>query len=326
MAWVTAGVLIVAGGVGIVVRRNDSSAATSDSTVETSTAATSTTLAPALPVTIDLTSAVTELDPMLIVSYPIEPPGDVHPTAFATVAPGERIALLNNVTGVVRFIDGATRMDITQYPTEVPVIGSPSFVANDFFVGPDDVLYVDEGSADQALQIVAYARTGDKYLEVARAPHASSDGQLVLGASGVATIGQPDAPILAYVGKDGQPSGAKVEGDRLSLQLPSANQNIYTVGRGTRSWVVSYEFPPDAGLPESDSCVLCATAHLGPDDAVVLTNKSPTPDGDLQTKLTVLSDQVTTYDTDWDSIGVLGGKMLFDRLDQDSIDFGTAAA
>ena len=56
---------------------------------------------------------------------------------------------------------------------------------------------------------------------------------------------------------------------------------------------------------------------------MVLTTKSPTVDGDLQTKVSVLSDQVATYDTDWDYIGVLNGQLLFERLDQDSIDLGT---
>jgi hypothetical protein len=63
---------------------------------------------------------------------------------------------------------------------------------------------------------------------------------------------------------------------------------------------------------------------LGPDRSVVLTTKSPTVDGDLETKLSVLSDDVATYDTQWDYIGVLNGQLLFDRLDQDSIDIGTA--
>ena len=134
---------------------------------------------------------------------------------------------------------------------------------------------------------------------------------------------RPASDGVRNSGTDGQPNGATVEGDRLSLQLPADGQDLYTVGRSARSWIVNYEFPPDAGLPESDGCVLCATAHLGPDDSVVLIDRSPTTDGDLQSKLTVLSDQVTTYDTDWDFIGLLGGKMLFDRLDHDSIDFGT---
>ena len=54
----------------------------------------------------------------------------------------------------------------------------------------------------------------------------------------------------------------------------------------------------------------------------MLVVRAPTTGGDLQTKLTLLSDTVVTHDTDWGYIGTLDGKMLFDRLDQDSIDIG----
>ncbi len=181
-----------------------------------------------------------------------------------------------------------------------------------------------KASANQTLEMVAYARTGDSYKEVARVEHGYLDGQLALAATGVATIGQPDTPFMPYVDMHGQPSGATMDDDRLSLSPPRDSSQIYTVQRADRTWTVNYEFPPDAGLPTSETaCVLCATAQLGPGDTTVLVVKSPTADGDLQNKLSLLSDQVTTYDTDWDYLGVLGGEMLFDRLDQDSITFGT---
>ena len=86
---------------------------------------------------------------------------------------------------------------------------------------------------------------------------------------------------------------------------------------------MTYVIPTDAGLPSSDACVICPGAYLGPNTTVVLVTRSPTTGGDLQTKVTVLSDTVVTYNIDWDYIGTLDGKMLFDRLDQDSIDIGT---
>jgi hypothetical protein len=98
----------------------------------------------------------------------------------------------------------------------------------------------------------------------------------------------------------------------------------YTVQRGSSTWTVTYVLPPDAGLPPSDECVMRGAAYLGPATSAVLINQSPGAGGELDTKLTVLSDHVTTYDTDWHYIGVLDGKLLFDHLDQDSIDLGTA--
>ena len=106
---------------------------------------------------IDLNEAVTRLEPHQIASFPVVPPGDLFPTAYAIVAPGNRIVLLDAVTGVVRFIDGTTRMDLTQYGSEVPTIGAESFIANGVFMGPGDVLYVDEGSASPDRVLVAYA-------------------------------------------------------------------------------------------------------------------------------------------------------------------------
>ena len=98
-------------------------------------------------VTIDLTATLPRLEPHQIASFPIVAPGDLLPTAYATPAPDNRIAILDDVTGVLRFIDGTTRMDITQYGTPVPTIGSQSFISGFVAVGPDDVLYVNEGSA-----------------------------------------------------------------------------------------------------------------------------------------------------------------------------------
>ena len=270
-------------------------------------------------VTVDLAAAVPRLEPHQIASYPIVAPGDLFPTAYATTATGDRLVILDAATGVVRFIDGTTRMDITQYPTAIPTIGSEVFVAGFFAVGPDDILYVNEARTD-APAMVAYGRTGDTYVEVARVAHGVGDGILEMGRTGVMVLGVPD-PLMTYVGVDGQPSGATLDVD--DLVFLSEPNNAYSVQRGARTWTVTYVFPPDSGLPPSDGCTLCAGAFRGPGDTVVLINKSPTPDGDLQTKLSLLSDQVTTYDIDWDYIGVLGTKMVFARLDQDSIDLGT---
>jgi hypothetical protein len=325
-----AAVLIVAAIVGIVVLRNQSDDTSSEAstpntsitpgTDPTTSTSTSTVLPTSVTATIDLTAALPRLEPHQIVSYPIEPPGDLFPTAYATTAPNNRIALLNAATGVVRFIDGTTRMDITQYPTDVPTIGSQTFIAGNFLVGPDDVLYVDEGGGDTPA-LVAYGRKGDRYVEIARIPSAIGDGVVMLGRTGVSALGVP-APIMPYVGIDGQPSGATLHIDDLGFT--SDAKDVYTLQRGGSTWTVTYVFPLDAGLPTSDGCVLCATAYLGPEKTAVLISKSPDTGGDLKTKLTVLSDQVTTYDTDWNYIGTLDGKMLFDRLDQDSIDLGTA--
>ncbi|MBK5333936.1 MAG: hypothetical protein JJD93_18315 [Ilumatobacteraceae bacterium] len=352
VVWIIAVVLIVGVIVGIGTLRDDDGgtsagdaattvpAATSESTATTPTIATTTiattTIAPtttpttATPATyptpqptsatVDLAAAVETLEPEQIATFPIAPPGDLFPTAYATTTPDDRIAILDDVTGVVRFIDGTTRMDIAQYPTSIPTIGSQSFVAGYFLVGPDDVFYLNESGDDGFPSMVAYARSGDSYIEVARVSHGIGDSTLVLGRSGVSVAGVAD-PIMPYVGVDGQPSGATLDLDQLNVT--SETKDVYTVDRAGQTWNVTYVFPADAGLPTSDVCVLCPGAYLGPNSTVVLVVKSPTTDGDLQTKLTLLSDAVVTYDTNWNYIGTLDGKMLFDRLDQDSIDIGT---
>jgi hypothetical protein len=292
---------------------------TTPTTTTPATSATSPTPGPIFA-TVDLRSAVETLEPEQIATYPIAPPGDLFPTAYATTAPGNRIAILDDVTGVVRFIDGTTRTDIAEYPTSIPTIGSQAFVAGYFFVGPDDVFYVNESGADGLPSIVAYARSGDSYSEVARTFHGVGDSILTLDRSGVSVFGETK-PIMPYVGVDGQPSGATLDADQLTIT--SEIKDVYTIHRSGHTWSVTYVIPADAGLPDSDTCVLCPSAFLGPNGTVVLVNRSPTTDGDLQTKLTVLSDTVVTYDIDWEYIGTLDGKMLFDRLDQDSIDIGT---
>jgi hypothetical protein len=352
VVWGTAVVLMVGALIAIGKLRDDDSASTGDpsttipaATTETSasttptetiaitpitspasssSAATSTTLPNPAPIsaTVDLSAPVETLQPEQIATFPIAPPGDLFPTAYATTAPNNRIAILDDVTGVVRFIDGTTRMDIAQYPTSIPTIGSQAFVAGYFFVGPDDVFYLNEssGAADGHPAMVAYARSGDTYGEVARVSHGVGDSTLVLGRTGVSVVGVAD-PIMPYVGVDGQPSGATLDVDQLTIT--SEIKDVYTVHRAGHTWSVTYVIPADAGLPDSDTCVLCPSAFLGPNGTVVLVNRSPTTDGDLQTKLTILSDMVVTYNTDWNYIGTLDGKMLFDRLDQDSIDIGS---
>ena len=334
-----AGVLIAGAIVAIVAVRgkhsdSDGTAATNPiSTTPPTTTAVTTPAATTPPTTVaattapatvtgvvDLSAATTRLDPHEIVSFPMPPPGDLLPAAYVAVAPNNRIAILNDITGVVRFIDGTTRMDITQYKTTVPTIGSQDFVANGFLVGPDDVLYVDESDASGSRAVVALARKGDSYTEVARAAHAADVGTLRLGRTGVVGVGSPE-PILAYVGADGQPSAATIDTDDVTLASPA--KDAYTVQRGGDTWNVTYQFPSDAGLPPSDTCVLCPDAYLGVGSAVVLVNQSPAAGGDLQTKLTVLSDTITTYDVDWNFVGVLGDALLFDRFDQDSLDLGT---
>ena len=354
VVWIIAVVLIVGVIIGIGTLRDDDSgtsagdaattvqAATAETTASTLTTAATTTIAPTttpttatpatsatlptpdpISATVDLSAAVETLEPEQIATFPIAPPGDLFPTAYATTAPNNRIAILDDVTGVVRFIDGTTRMDITQYPTSIPTIGSQSFIAGYFFVGPDDVFYVNEinqNDSDGHPEMVAYARSGDSYKEVARFSHGVGDSTLVLGRSGVSIIGVAD-PLMPYVGVDGHPSGATLDLDELTIT--SDGKDVHTFERAGQSWNVTYVIPTKAGLPtDTDGCVICPDAFLGPNSTVVLVVRSPGTDGDLQTKLTLLSDKVVTYNTDWDYIGTLDGKMLFDRLDQDSIDIG----
>ncbi|HEY0520511.1 MAG TPA: hypothetical protein VGC84_13535, partial [Ilumatobacteraceae bacterium] len=180
---VVAIVLVAIAVAGIVIARRDSDdeiVAGTRATTIAPTITTSTTTTPATPVTtatsvvakdpivaqINLADVVSRLEPTEIVAFPITPPGDLQPTAYATIASGNRIVILDDVSGVIRFVDGATRMDITQYAIDVPTIGSQSFVSRDVLVGPDDIVYVNEGDAAGKYAVVAYGRTGDSYVEV----------------------------------------------------------------------------------------------------------------------------------------------------------------
>jgi hypothetical protein len=297
------------------------SASSPTSTSTSSPAPTSTTsVVDATPVTVDLEADAPQLEPTQILSYPIAPPGDLFPTAYATTAPGDRIVVLDDVTGVVRFVDGTTLAELAQFPTDIPTIGSPSFVfRGEILVGPDDVLYVDEGSGEPGTWIVAYVLRGDRYVEVARVEHPSDGSRVRMFRSGVGFA--PESLLMPYLGLDGEPSGATVDID--DVVVLHDRTDVYTVTRAGATWRVQYLYPPDSGLPDTDICILCASASLGPGESVVVLNQSPTPDGDLQRKVTVLSDTVVTYNSDWDYVGPLGGKLLFARLDQDSIDIGT---
>ncbi|HEY0520313.1 MAG TPA: hypothetical protein VGC84_12540, partial [Ilumatobacteraceae bacterium] len=137
---------------------------------------------------------------------------------------------------------------------------------------------------------------------------------------GVTSIATPENVLMVYVDTHGQPSGSRTDGDVVGL---NSTGNSYSVTRGESTWNATYVFPPDSGLAPSNACVLCAAAYRGPGSSVVLVNKSPTTDGDLQTKVSVLGDTVVTFDSDWDYVGDLSGALLFARLDQNQIRLGT---
>ena len=277
------------------------------------------TAAPA-PVTIDLAAPVGRIVPAVIASFPISPPGDLFPTAFATPAGPRRFAVLDDVTGQLRFVDAATAAVLATYSTPVPVIGDQIFIGGLVAVGPDDVLYVEQSDSGGQGQLVAYAPRSGSYVEVARvADPASPAVTLQLGRTGVVDSGSPGSPLLAYVGVDGKPSGAIVSESGYTLH---AEGDHYRVERDNRSWAVAFTLPPESGMPTPAVCPLCLPSAAGPHGSVVLFNHAPGPGGDVLTKLTVLSDTITTYDTDWSYVGVLGDAMLFSKLTQSVIEIG----
>lgn len=166
--------------------------------------------------------------------------------------------MLDDVTGVIRFLDGTTGSEVAHYPTDLPTIGSTSLLAGSLVVGPQDVLYVNEVSAEPGIALVAYGLVDDSYVEIARVSRDAGTGALTLGRDGVTEAGSGTLIMPYVVAPDGSSSGLQL--DVVEPSIKSDGGDAYTVRSGDRIWKVNYVFPDDAGLPQQVTCVLCPTA------------------------------------------------------------------
>ena len=155
-------------------------------------APTPTTIPAPRAVTIDLTATLPRLEPHQIASFPIVAPGDLFPTAYATPAPDNRIAILDDVTGVLRFIDGTTRMDITQYGTPVPTIGSTVVHLRVRRRRARRRAVRQRGRRRRDI-VAAYARNGDRYERGGPCRQRHRQRRTDVGSCGVVAIGDIDA-------------------------------------------------------------------------------------------------------------------------------------
>ena len=275
--------------------------------------------------TIDLGQPAPPLQPTTIASYPQTPPGDLFGTSAAAVAPGNRVAVLDLATGELRFLDATTGAELSRFTVMMPTMPQSAYLSRLTFVGPDDVLYLaDLGSGGNTNEsaFVAYAPNGDSYVEVARVPFGFGDAPISLAPTGIAFGGDPAHPIMPFVGLDGQASGATLDIDQITRGC--APGDIFTFERQGRSWEITYVQHPDVE-PLRDACVQLDAPEFaaGPTGTVVVSYWVPKPDGDVQQRFTILGDDITSYDSDWQYIGATSDALVFAHSDQDSIDIGT---
>jgi RNA polymerase sigma-70 factor, ECF subfamily len=124
---------------------------------------------------------------------------------------------------------------------------------------------------------------------------------------------------MPYVGADGQPSGATLDLDDVVSMCTGDGIGTYT--RLGRSWSVKVVYPAD--VPPASGCDHMDPVpnwERGPKGTVVLVRHAPQPSGDILQGVSILGDNITSYDTDWNYVGSTDDALIFSKLDQDSID------
>jgi hypothetical protein len=267
-------------------------------------------------VTLDVSAPNPDLTPDVRVVL-TRPAGDLNVIPFDESS----FAIVDSTTDLMDFYDAATGERLRQTTIDVP---NPWIAWAAF--GPDDVLYSYEGEQEalnpeglHVVEFVARAPTADGYREVARVPYHVGDGFWGLGETGV-YVWERSNVVLPYVNHDGTPSGATREEIPVVQEL---DRQTLKVSRGTHSWTVYYVgshcFDPE------ETMLLCLTGGLpGPGESVVLIDyfSANDPNRPMESKITLLADTITTWDTSWRYVGVVGANLLVTRTLNGRIEVG----
>lgn len=258
----------------------------------------------AMTVVIDLTRPASQLEPRVVASRPWSTTDGIPNVVVAPAGPGQ-IAVLDAIDGVVEFIDTDTGEAVRT--TALP-LADEARPCCWMFVGPDDVLYVNQIESGLP-EFVAYAPTDAGYREVARTMHGTGDSTLMLGATGITGLGF-DPPVVPFVGVDGQPSGATLPVEPFQFS-PSGDG----IGRGESAWQLSY-----IGQRLDSSGAI----QPGPGRAVVVTEGLL--DEPWSVRMVLLDgNSVHEWDSAWWYVGPIADALIVDRIVGDQIEVGVVA-
>ena len=208
-----------------------------------------------------------------------------------TAAGPDRFLVLDVPPRTLEFRSADTGRVLTTYRLDRS--GEAGRIAFGLLVGPDDVVYIN-GGANTAPEYAAYALVDGTYREVFRQPHGVGDSLLILGIDGIA-VGNPQETLVPYVGRDGHPSGAKVDVAPLS-----ATPVIYV----------------------ADSCDTSQCSRIAPGPGTSIVAIHPLSDSTNRVRLTVAGGSVTSWDTDWTYAGPVGKNLLVYRWTSTTTEVG----
>ena len=237
-------------------------------------------------------------------------------SGFADVTVDDRLVVASSE--VVVFFDGATGEALSGFTW------APNDTRTVFGIGPDDVLYVNE-QTDEGNTLVAYAPDGDQYVEVARVPHLWGDLDPGLDETGVALIDANGSPShFDYVDATGVPSGKTMTQPIVSFN--DSPQNVCDFTTPAARYRLSFVWP--ATHVDDETFYGCDGLSVGRGDTAVLTSVDYQTGGDLDTRITILSDSPTTFRSNgWSYVGQIGTRLFFTSDTGDgSIDIGTIEA
>lgn len=249
------------------------------------------------------------VEPRLVGVYPTVSDASGFPSTFAVPSGDGQIALIDGPTATVRFLDPLTAQ-VTALLGIAPEVSDTVWV----HFGPDDVMYTYQGETARSPAFVAFAPVDGVYVEVARVEYLLGDVPFGAGEMGISVSGA--GVVMPYVGADGTPSGSTVASLPITWEL---HAQTLTIARGTSAWTVYYL--NDDCLFDTGGSSFCVPSREGPGDSVVLINNFPQME-DPRSRITLLADVATSWDTDWRYAGPIGDDLLVTRTSDETLEIG----